>query len=175
MSRLRKRVRIGKYAIPVLLLITLAVGTVTAVLYVILTSTTTVTVVANPNVSFYDWSSSLRTNTFSESFDIFPAITTIQTNASNGIYSETASNVSIRISAISNTTNIESVNVTLYDGGQLSTIEWTFNAALPQVWSATFETTDTTYYTIWMEVEARSVATAGFASIITVDMKVENP
>jgi hypothetical protein len=170
-----KRVRIGKYAIPALLLVALTVGTVAAAIYVILQFTVTVTVEEFPRVNFYNWGTGDRTNTFSESFNIFPNVTTIQENATHGIYSETAGTCYLRISSISNTTNLERVNVTVYNGGQLKSIVWNYGESLPQSWGTGFTTAATTYYTIWMEVTGASVAYPGKATDITVEMKVESP
>jgi hypothetical protein len=171
MSRLMHRsVRIGKYTIPALLLLALVTGTVAATVYVVLTFNASLTVQANPRVSFYNWTAAAKVNTFTESFNIFPSVTTINTNASCGIYSLTAGTSYLRISSISTPGNIQEVNMTIV--GTAVQVLWTSGGGLPTSWQ-TFSTSADTYYTIWIEVEAKAGATG--SSDITFEMKVENP
>ena len=170
MSRLmHKSVRIGKYTIPALLLLALVTGTVAATVYVVLTFNASLTVQANPRVCFYNWTSAAKVNTFTESFNIFPSVTTINTNASCGIYSATAGTSYLRISSITYDGNIQKVNMTV-DG---VSVVWNYGETLPQPSWQTFATSDDTYYTIRIEVEAKSGASG--SSDITFEMKVENP
>ena len=166
---MHKSVRIGKYTIPALLLLALVTGTVAATVYVVLTFNASLTVQANPRVCFYNWTSAAKVNTFTESFNIFPSVTTINTNASCGIYSATAGISYLRISSISTPGNIQEVNMTIV--GTAVQVLWT-GGGLPTSWQ-TFSTSATTYYTIQIEVEAKSGASG--SSDITFEMKVENP
>lgn len=171
MSRLiHKSARIGKYTIPALLLVALVTGTVAAVVYVVLTFDASLSVQANPRVRFYNWTSAAHVNTFTESFNIFPSVTTINTNASCGIYSATAGTSYLRISSITNSAqNIQDVNMTIV--GTAVQVLWS-GGGLPTSWQ-TFSTSADTYYTIWIEVEAKAGATG--TSDITFELKVENP
>ena len=176
-----KRVRIGKYAVPALLLLVLGVGTVVATVYVILTWTMTLPVVEYPRVNFYKWEDpgKGRTNTFDESFSIFPNVTTIQDNATYGIYSVDVGNCSLRISGIENATNIKEVyiavfNATDYPDTPMIEITWT-GGEFPTSWQS-MNTTAETYYTIWMEVTGPStLPTLPTGAKVTVQMKVESP
>jgi len=167
---MRRSARIGKYTIPVLLLVALVTGTVAAVVYVVLTFNASLTVQANPRVHFYNWTAAAPVNTFTESFNIFPGVTTINTNASCGIYATASGTCELRISSISTPGNIQEVNMSIV--GTAVQVLWTSGGGLPTSWQ-TFSPAATTYYTIWIEVEAKAGATG--SSAITFEMKVENP
>jgi len=174
MSRLTRRsVRIGKYTIPALLLLALVTGTVSATVYVVLQFTASVTVQANPKVSFYRWGTGTKQNTFTETFNIFPSIKTVDDNATYGIFcDDTASHVcNLRITSITNSANIGTVYVKIV--GTAVEITWT-GGTLPTSW-VQFTAAAGVKYTIWIEVTATSGATVGQTSAITFEMKVENP
>jgi len=172
MSRLKgKRVRIGKYTIPALLLISLAIGTVAAVAYVILTYTMTATVVANPKVSFIKWSNGTKANTFAYSVNIFPSIKTVDENTTYGIWNSDSAihSTGLRVSAITNqAANIGSFLVKVSN----ATTVWSITTV-----GSSFTTVALSpgKYTIWIEVTGAAGATPGASSVFTVDMKVENP
>jgi hypothetical protein len=166
---MHKSVRIGKYTIPALLLVALVTGTVAATVYVVLTFNASVTVQDNPRVCFYNWTATDKVNTFTESFNIFPSVKTVNDNASCGIYSATAGTSKLRISAITSSGNIDKVNMTVV--GEAVEVVWT-GGSLPTTWQ-TLTTSDDTYYTIRIEVTADSGASG--SSGITFEMKVENP
>lgn len=179
MSRfVSKHVRIGKYSVPALILLAIAVGSVAAVAYAVLQFTLSATVVANPKVCFIKWADGTKANTFSQSFNIFPSIKTIDENASYGIWSwdTVATHVaSLRISGITNSANVQTVYLKVYNStATVVTITWNSGDALPTSWTS-FTAAINTKYTIWFEVTATSGATVGQTSVITVDMKVENP
>jgi len=175
MSRIvGKRVRIGKYAVPALLLLALTVGTAAAAVYVILQFTTTVTVKANPAVCFYEWATVTKKNSFSETFNIFPSVKTVDDNATHGIYNwQTSGRVAyLRIFSITNSGNVQRVYMKVV--GTTVEITWNSGDALPTSWTS-FTAAAGTKYTIWIEVTATSTATVDTSSVITFDMKVENP
>jgi len=170
MSRLRKRVRIGKYTIPTLLLLSLAIGTVAAVAYVVITYTMTATVVANPKVSFFTWVGGAKSNTFSYAVNIFPNVKTVDENLTQGIWNwdTVVHSTGLRVSDITNQANIASFLVKVSNA--------------TDIWSIT--TVSSTYttvnlgpgkYTIWIEVTGASGATVGQSCVFTVDMKVMSP
>jgi len=171
---MRKPVRIGKYTIPALLLLSLIIGTVSATVYVVLQFTASVTVQANPKVSFYQWATKTKKNTFTETFNIFPSIKTIDDNATHGIFcDDTASHICyLRINGMTNSANIQTVYVKLV--GTAVEITWNSGGTLPTSW-VQFTAAAGAKYTILVEVTATSGATVGQASAITFDMKVENP
>jgi len=171
-SRLGKRVHIGKYAIPALLLLTLAIGTVAAVAYVVLTWTQTATVVANPKVSFFTWVGGAKANTLSYSVNIFPSIKTVDENLTSGIwnwdtvghrtglrvYSITnqAQNIGSFLVKVSNATNVWSITT-------VDTVNFDYKYLAPGK------------YTIWIEITGAVGASPGTTSVFTIEMKVENP
>lgn len=166
---LRKRVRIGKYAVPVLLLLVLAVGTVAATVYVVLTWTMTLTVVDYPRANFYEWSGATRTNTFDEAFNIFPDVKTIQDNATHGVYSTSPGPCSMHIASMVNDTNIAEVYVKVFNSSDtILEIWWTTNST-----SWVPFTTATDIYTIWLEVTG--AAGASGSSRVDLEMRVETP
>ncbi len=173
MSRLmHKSVRIGKYTIPALLLLALAIGSVAAVAYVVLSSTMTATVVANPNVCFIKWQDSSKQNTFSYAFNIFPSIQTIDENVTHGIWNwdTGAHDISLRVSDITNEgTNIASFKVKVYN----ATATIAEITSVSTSWSGPYSIPAGAKYTIW--IEATATASPSGNSIFTVDMKVENP
>ena len=169
-----EKLRIGKYTIPALLLLALIVGTAAAAVYVILQFTATVTVQANPAVSFYEWATDPKKNTFDETFNIFPDVKTINDNATHAIYNWETSNrtAHLRISSITNSGNIQKVNMTLV--GTAVGLVWNSGDSLPTSW-VTFTATAGTKYTIRIEVTATGTASVGTTSVVTFEMKVEQP
>lgn len=174
MNRLMgKRLRIGKYAIPIALLLTIAVGTVAATVYVILTWTMSLTVYPNPRVHFVKWTDESPANTFTESFSIFPLVKTIQDNATYGLNSTDAGLCNMTISGITTPDNIETVYMKVFnDTETILEITWNHGESLPQSYTD-FQTAKATIYTIWIEVTGRTGASG--SSAVTVDMRVESP
>jgi hypothetical protein len=171
MSRLLKRVRIGRYAIPILLLATLAIGTVAAAAYVILTWTMTLTVSAHPRVHF--WNGSTEANTMDIEMNIFPDIVTIDEDASWDIRSNDTGNMYIRVSSM-DTVEVAKVNITAYEtdpASPLFSLVWTGPTSS---WSTTIGTGNDVDYNLWIEVTGAGTAT-GPETTITVEMKVESP
>jgi len=178
MSRLiRRPVRIGKYSIPALLLLALAVGSVAATAYVILQFTATVTVQSNPKVSFYEWATLSKKNTFNYACNIFPSVKTIEENATHGIFCDDAVSHTcyLRISGITNFANVQIAYIKVYNAsGTIVAITWNNGESLPQSWTV-FTAGAGKKYSVWMEVTASAGAVPSSSSVITVDMKVENP
>lgn len=175
MSGLHKRVRIGKYAVPVLLLATMVIGTVSAVAYVVLTWQLSLTVAANPRVHF--WNGSAASNTMTVAMNIFPNIRTIDENITTpvdwDIRSVTAGNIFIRVSAM-DTSDTTEVLIKAYKTGQVGSplFSQTWNAQTT-TWSGPYLTEDSTDYHLWIEVAGAGTATD--PASITVEMKVEGP
>lgn len=178
MSRfVRSHIHIGKYSVPALILLMLTIGSVVAVAYAVLQFTLSATVVANPKVCFIKCADSTKANSFSQSFNIFPTINTIDENATYGIWNwDTAAHTtSLRISGITNSANIQTITIYVKLGvTSVATITWSSGGSLPTTW-VSFSAAASTKYTIWFEVAGTSGATIGTTSVITVDMKVENP
>ena len=173
MSRLMHRsVRIGKYTIPALLLLALAIGSVAAVAYVVLTSTMTATVVDNPKVCFIKWQDGSKQNTFAYGFNIFANIQTIDDNVTHGIWNwdTGAHDISLRVSDITNEgQNIASFKVKVYNAS--ATIAEVTSVGTS--WSGPYSIPGLTKYTIGINVTATGSPSG--SSVFTVDMKVENP
>jgi len=164
-------VRIGKYAVPILLLATLAIGTVAAVAYVVLTWSISMTVAANPRVHFWDGTAA---NTMALSMNIFPDIRTIdEDNDVWDLRSVTAGAVYIRVESM-NTTAINELRIRAFNGtGDLFDLTWN-SADSAGVFQGPYVTSASNDYDLWIEVEATSVATKT-PETITVQLKVEEP
>lgn len=165
-----KRVRIGKYAVPALLLLAITVGTVAAVAYVVLTWTISMTVADNPRVHF--WDGTTAANTMTIYMDIFPSIKTVETDAVWDIRSDDTGDIYIRVSAM-DTSDVTEVTIIAYVTDPASPLfdeTWT---ASTTTWSGPYTTAATTDYNLWIEVTAAGTATD--PASITVDLKVENP
>jgi len=163
-------VRIGKYAVPVLLLLTIAVGTVAAAAYVVLTWTMTLPIAEHPRVYFYNEGTTTEANTMDITMNIFPDIKTIDEDAPWDIRSTGAGDIYIRVSAMD--AEVAKVNITAYDGATtLFAIEWTSATA---DWGTGYDTVGTTDFDLWIEVTGATGITTGSASV-TVDLKVEAP
>ena len=172
-----KPMRIGKYSVPALLLLALAITSVAAVAYVVMQWTITATVAANPKVCFIKWADSTKANTFNYNVNIFPSIKTIDENLTYGMWNwDTAVHTtSLRISSITNSGNIATVTIYVKLGvTTVATVTWSSGDSLPTSY-VSFSTDASTKYTVWTEVTATSGAVVGQTSVITVDMKVENP
>jgi len=173
-------VRLGKYAVPVLLLATLAIGTVAAVSYVILTWTMTLTVVANPRVHFYNESETPPAdvaNTMDIAMNIFPDVITIEEDAVWDIRSTGAGNIYIRVSTM-DTNEVAKLKIIAYEDGELAsplfTEEWT--GPTTDWIGATAHMTAAADYNLWIEVTGASTATPSPpTTTITLELKVETP
>ena len=182
---LRKRVRIGKYAVPILLLLTIAVGTVAAVSYVVLTWTISLTVAPHPRVFFYNSALTApddEANTMEIPLNIFPSITTIDEDSPWDIRSEGTGDIYIRVSVM-DTTEVTDLKIIAYTGvdhtviaNQLFDEDWTGPDAAG-VWRGGFGTTGTEAspvdYNLYIEVTGDEFADADVD--ITVELKVESP
>jgi hypothetical protein len=172
MSGLHKKVRIGKYAVPVLLLATLAIGTVSAVAYVVLTWTQTATVVSNPKVSFFTWVGGAKANILSYSVNIFPSIKTVDENLTSGIenWDTVAHRTGLRVTSIGNQAqNVASFLVKVSN----ATTVWSIATVDPVNYAYTMLTPGK--YTIWIEITGAAGAVPASTSAFIIDMKVENP
>ena len=171
MSRLMgKRVRIGKYAVPALLLLAITVGTVAGAAYVILQWTISMTVLDNPRVHFWDGTNA--ENTMTITMNIFPSIRTIDEDALWDIRSDSAGDIYIRVSAM-DTSDVTEVVIKAYVSDPdtpLFDVTW---AASTTTWSGPYNTAASTDYNLWIEVLA--AGTAIDPASITVDLKVESP
>jgi len=175
MNGLHKRVRIGKYAIPVLLLATLTIGTVSAVAYVVLTWQLSLTVAPNPRVHF--WNGAAASNTMTVAMNIFPSIRTIDENITTpidwDIKSVAAGNIFLRVSAM-DTADVTEVIIKAYKTGQVGSPLFSQTwSAQTTTWSGPYLTAASTDYHLWIEVQAAGSATN--PASISVEMKVESP
>jgi hypothetical protein len=161
-----------------LLVSTLLIGTAAAVAYVTLQSTTTATIAANPKVSFVKWQDSTKANTYDYAVNIFPSVKTIDENTTYGIWNDDASThqVYFRLSSENtNTTDVTSLNFTVYEGSQVYTrLESNFDSP-DLAWSTGVTLAANTKYTVWMDIQCAGSATVGHIPQFTFEMKVENP
>lgn len=164
--------------IRIVLAITLlsVVGIAYAAAYSILQFTITATVEPYPAVTFFQWSTSTKYNTFDYAVTIFPSLRTIDENITHGVWDwESGTHTCyIRVESLTNTGNIDYLNCTIYNSTTtLVTEKWTDFSSLPTSWSTSFTTEYNFKYAIWIEINATS--TASGSSVFTMNMKVENP
>ena len=166
----RKSIHLGRFSIPVVLLLAILVASVAAAAYVVLSSTLTATVVANPKVCFIKWSDGSKANSFAYAVNIFPSIQTVDTNITYGIWNWDTGVVhttGLRVSGITNQVqNIAAFQVKVSNA--------------TQVWSLTTVSSSWTTvglaagkYTIYLSINATSGASGN--SVFTLDMQVFNP
>ncbi len=163
----------------VLLMSSLLIGTAAAVAYVTLQSTTSVAIGANPKVSFIKWLDSTKANTFTYSVNIFPNVKTVDENITYGIWNDDGSTRTVYFRLASentNTTDITSLNFTVYNGGGQLYTQLESNFDNPSLaWSTGVTLTANTKYTVWMEIPCPGGAGVGHTPQFTFEMKVENP
>jgi hypothetical protein len=174
---LNKKVRIGKYNVPVIALLSLIlVGSVLAVAYVTLQFTITANSNVYPKVSFWQWSGSVKANTFSYSLNIFTGVKTIDENTAYGIFNDDSvtHQCGIRVASLTLPSNIAALKIKIYTGA--TTIlekEWTSFSSLPTAWES-FDTAANTKYNIWIEVTGASTPLSG-SSAFSIELTENNP
>ncbi|MEM3054870.1 MAG: hypothetical protein QXM52_04110 [Candidatus Bathyarchaeia archaeon] len=160
-----------------LLISSILIATASATAYVTLQWTATATVSANPKVCFIKWQDETKANTFNYDVNIFPSITTVDENITYGIYNwdTQAHNVSIRWSSLTNSGNIASLNLTIYNSTHtVYTKVWSSVPSLPTGWEDfTYDPMANGKYTIAMRITAASGASG--SSTFTFEIKVKNP
>jgi hypothetical protein len=160
-----------------LLISSLLIATASAAAYVTLQWTTTATVAANPKVCFVKWSDNSKQNTFDYAVNIFPSIKTVDENITHGVWNwnTEAHATYMRWYSLTNSGNIASLNVTVYNSTTtIYSQYWSSVPSLPTGW-VQFNPSPMASgkYTIWIEITATSGASG--SSVLTFDMKVENP
>ena len=166
----------------VLLVIAFGIALVFAIPFAVLNFTVNTTVAANPKVCFMLWSSGAKGNSFSYNVNIFPSITTTDTNITNGIENWDSSNHNVAImlaSDTANNTDVTSINMTVYNStGQqyteLSTMTGTTGGGTDSNWNTAFALSPGNY-TIEMIIVGGASAVAGHTPSFTYDMQVVNP
>ena len=167
---LRKRVRIGKYAVPVLLLLTIAIGTVAAAAYVVLTWTISLTVASHPRVAFWDGGS--VQNSLTLSMNIFPEIRTIDEDLTGwDIRSNATGDVYIRVPTL-DTNDIDELVITAYNATD-NLFDLTYTD-VDNDWTGPF-TTPTAAEDYDLRIEVLAADTATDPAQIIIEMKVESP
>jgi Zn-dependent metalloprotease len=156
----------------------LVIATASAVAYVTLQWTTAATVEGNPKACFIKWADGTKANTFTYNVNIFPNVKTVDENITYGIWNNDTSTRTVYFRLASentNSTDVTSLNYTVYNGGQLYTyLENDFdNPSLD--WSSGVQLAANTKYTIWMEIQCANTAGIGHTPQFTFEMKVENP
>lgn len=175
MNLLGRKVKIAHYRVPLIFLLLIVAGTVAAVANIIYQFSVDITVDQYPKVTFWDWSTGQKTNTFTYSVTIFPDIKTTDENITHGIFCDDASDHTcyLRTSNVATSENIAILNITIYDSsGTVFTKEWTDFSSLPTDWES-FTAGANKKYAIWIEITGASGASG--TSAITIDMKIENP
>jgi hypothetical protein len=162
----------------VLLMSSLLIGSASALAYVTLQWTTTATVAANPKASFIKWADGTKANTFAYTVNIFPNVKTVDENITYGIWNDDGSTRTVYFRLASentNSTDVTSLNYTVYNGGQLYTkLESNFDSP-SLAWSTGVTLGANTKYTVWIEIQCASGAGVGHTPQFTFEMKVENP
>jgi len=160
-----------------LLITSLLIATVSAAAYVALQWNVNTTVVANPELCFIEWSDGSKANTFTYSVNIFPNIKTIDENITYGVWNwnttVTKTGYMRLASTNTNTTDVTSINVTITNGTQIYTRQWT--VFTDTSWGNSFTAANATKYAIWIEIQCAGTATVGHTPQFTFEMKVENP
>lgn len=155
-------------------LLLLVVGIVTAVAYVMLQFNINATVQSYPKVTFWEWSTSTKKNTFEYSVNIFANVKTIDKNITYGIFNDASQQhrCYIRIKSLSNPTNIAELKITIYnDTNTILSKEWTNFGTLPTSWE-TFNTAPNAKYAISLEIKA-SASPSGSSTFI-IEIREEN-
>ena len=158
----------------------LLVSTVAAVAYVVMTWEVDTTVVANPYVCFVLQSDGVtKANTFTYTgLHIFPAITTIDENATYGVknFNDTSRACHMRLASTTGVDeDLTSFNVTLYNStATIFTHSWTAFTTPDTDWYD-FTAAASTIYAIEIKIVCESGATPGHTPTFTLEMKVENP
>ena len=176
-----RKVRIGRFkvSLPLLIVVAIMIGAtgVAAIAYVLMTGNISATVLANPKVCFYNWSLQSKSNSFSYSVDIFPLITTIDTNMTYGIWDwDTATHtVSMSWQSLSSPSNIASLGLKVYNA--TSIIYNQYWASVPSLPTAYINFSPAVgagdKYTIYMNITATSGASG--SSTFTFNLQVQNP
>jgi len=128
-----------------------------------------------PEVTFWEWSTGQKKNTFDYSVTIFPSVTTIDENVTHGIFNDDTSEhiCDLRISSITTPTNIARLNVTIYNSTTtILTKEWTNFSPLPTAWEP-FTTAAGKKYSIWIEIKAASGASGSSTIVFELKMDVK--
>ena len=173
------KIRFSKsFKLIVLLMSSVLIATASAASYVTLQWTTTATVAANPKACFIKWADGTKANTFTYNVSIFPNTKTVDENVTYGIWNDDGSTRTVYFRLASentNTTDVTSLNYTVYNGGQLYTqLESDFDDP-SLAWSSGVTIAANTNYTIWMEIQCANGAGVGHTPQFTFEMKVENP
>ena len=174
-SILRKKVQVGKYSIPLLPLLLLTVGSVVvATVYITLQFTITMNTQPYPKVTFWEWSTSQKKNTFDYSVNIFAGIKTVDENITHGIFNDDSAQHQcyLRIKSLNNPANIAKLKITIYNStNTILTKEWTEFVTLPTSWE-NFTTAANAKYAIWIEITTGSPSESGTFEI---EVKEEYP
>jgi hypothetical protein len=172
-SLLKKKVHVGKYNIPLLPLLFLILASVAvATAYIVLQFNINMNVQPYPKVTFWQWSTSERTNTFDYSVNIFAGIKTVDENITYGIFNNDSvqHQCYLRINSLSNPANIAKLNITIYNStNTIFTEEWT---AFPTQWEP-FTTAANAKYAIGIEITA--AASPSGSSTFGIEIKENNP
>lgn len=172
---LKKKVQVHKYTIPVIPLLLIIVGSVAAAAYIATQFTITMTPQPYPKVTFWQWSTSEKKNTFDYSVNIFASIKTVDENVTHGIFNDDSAQHQcyLRTKSLINPTNIAKLNITIYSStNTIFTKEWTQFGTLPTQWEA-FTTASNAKYAIWIEITA--AASLSGSSTFVIEIKENNP
>ena len=154
-------------------LLLIIIGLVVA--YVALRFIITSTVQAYPKVTFWQWSTSQKKNTFDHPLNIFAGLKTIDENVTHGIFNDdsTQHQCYLRVTSVTNSANIAGLNITIYDNtNRIFTKEWIQLGTLPTMWES-FTVAGNTKYAIWLEITATTSPSE--SSIFEIEIKENNP
>jgi hypothetical protein len=174
-SLFNKKLRIGKYSIPLLPLLLIVISSALATMYVTLQFTITTPVQQYPKVTFWEWSTAQKKNAFGYSMNIFANIKTIDENITCSIFNDDSvqHQCYLRLSSIINPSNIAKISITIYNSTKtIFTEEWTEFQTQPTAWK-TFVPAAHAKYTIWIEITGAGNPSG--SSSFTAEIKEENP
>lgn len=109
-----------------------------------------------PKVTFWEWSTSEKKNTFDYSVNIFAGIKTIDENITHGIFNDDSAQHQcyLRIKSLSVPADIARLNITIHNStNTIITKEWTEFGTFPTVWES-FTTGANAKYAILIEITA---------------------
>lgn len=173
---LNKKVQIAKHSVPLIAILSLIlVGSVLAAAYVTLQFTINANYQAYPKVTFWQWGTSTKTNTFGYSINFFAGLKTIDENVAYGIFNDDTEQHScnLRIASLSTPSNIAKLRLKIYEGtNTILDKEWTQFGSLPTSWES-FTTAANTKYSIWIEVTG--AASPSGSSTFTIELTENSP
>lgn len=149
-------------------------GVVIAAAYIALKFNITTDYQQYPKVTFWEWDTSQKKNTFDYSVNVFAGIKTVDENITHGIFNDDTSQHQcyIRIKSLNDPADIAKLKMKIYNStNTIFTKEWTEFGTLPTSWEE-FTTATNAKYAIGIEITA---ANPSGPSTFEIEIKEDNP